>query len=109
MSESVGRKRSSTTQSMRLASIARPSPATNATPSACSRGCRCGATARRATLAAAAGVGSLATILLAPPIESVFASLSAVSGVSSEVLTAAAVFVLLAAPAVWLFYIDRAD
>ena len=66
-------------------------------------------TVRRATLAAAAGVGSLATILLAPPVESLLDGLALFGGSWSAALTAAAIVAILAGPAVWFFYFDPGE
>ena len=65
-------------------------------------------TARRWTLAGAAGLGSALTLALAPPLESVVAALSPVP-VPTAVITTLAVLVVVMAPALFVFYSARGD
>jgi hypothetical protein len=70
---------------------------------------RCGlAVSPRWTLAAAAAMGSLLTLLLAPPVESAFGLLKTSSTVQTLVLTAAGFVTVIAIPLVWLFHAEIA-
>lgn len=66
------------------------------------------ATARRWTLAGAAALGSALTLALAPPLETVVASISPWS-IPPLALSTVAVVVLVMAPALYVFYTERAD
>ena len=65
-------------------------------------------TARRWTVAGAAAPGSALTLALAPPLETVLASVSPWS-IPPLVLSTIAVVVLVMAPALYVFYTERAD
>jgi hypothetical protein len=65
-------------------------------------------TARHWTLAGSAALGSALTLALAPPLETVVASISPWS-VPPLALSTIAVVVLVMAPALYVFYAARAD
>lgn len=65
-------------------------------------------TARRWTVAGAAALGSALTLALAPPLETVVASISP-WGIPPLALSTIAVVVLVMAPALYVFYTERAD
>ena len=65
-------------------------------------------TARRWTVAGAAALGSALTLALAPPLETVSRRLSPWS-IPPLVLSTIAVVVLVMAPALYVFYTERAD
>jgi hypothetical protein len=64
--------------------------------------------ARRWTLAGAAGLGSALTLLLAPPLEGVVASLSPVA-VPPLVISTVAVLAIVTIPVVFVFYAARGE
>jgi hypothetical protein len=68
-------------------------------------------TARRWTLAGAAGLGSALTLALAPPLENAVASLSpiAVPPVVISTVALAAVIAIVVLPALFVFYSARSD
>jgi hypothetical protein len=65
--------------------------------------------ARRWTLAAAAGVGSLATILFTPPIEQVFGWLARSSGVPASIFSALVLVAVATVPVAWFLCADREE
>jgi len=65
-------------------------------------------TARRWTVAGAAALGSALTLALAPPLETVLASISPWS-IPPLALSTIAVVALVMVPALYVFYTERAD
>jgi hypothetical protein len=65
-------------------------------------------TARRWTVAGAAALGSALTLAFAPPLETVVASISPWS-IPPLLLSTIAVVALVMAPALYVFYTERAD